>query len=233
MTLDTNRIVRELAMEMPDATRIFEKLRIDYCCGGHKPLKDACAAAGVNAEEVARLLEETTRSQDQSVASADSKTPSLAELASYIVNKHHTFTKQEMERLEALLAKVCSAHGANHPELLKINASFHKLCEELKPHMFKEEQVLFPYIVRMEEATTNRQIPLPPPFGTVRNPVRMMMLEHEAAGDALREMANELFGDGIMSAIDFTIDMEKVTGSQGEARCKITLNGKWLEYKTF
>ncbi|MGH7228024.1 MAG: cyanase [Nitrospiraceae bacterium] len=52
-------------------------------------------------------------------------------------------------------------------------------------------------------------------------------------GDALREMANEMFGDGIMSAIDFTLDMERVTGSQGEARCKITLNGKWLEYKTF
>jgi cyanate lyase len=52
-------------------------------------------------------------------------------------------------------------------------------------------------------------------------------------GDALRDMANEMFGDGIMSAIDFTIDMEKVTGSQGEARCKITMNGKWLEYKTF
>ncbi|HSA64370.1 MAG TPA: cyanase [Nitrospira sp.] len=52
-------------------------------------------------------------------------------------------------------------------------------------------------------------------------------------GDSLRDQANEMFGDGIMSAIDFTLDMEKVTGSQGEARCKITLNGKWLEYKTF
>ncbi|MFO0706411.1 MAG: cyanase [Nitrospira sp.] len=52
-------------------------------------------------------------------------------------------------------------------------------------------------------------------------------------GDSMREQANEMFGDGIMSAIDFTLDMEKVTGSQGEARCKITLNGKWLEYKTF
>jgi cyanate lyase len=52
-------------------------------------------------------------------------------------------------------------------------------------------------------------------------------------GDSLREQANEMFGDGIMSAIDFSLDMEKVTGSQGEARCKITLNGKWLEYKTF
>lgn len=52
-------------------------------------------------------------------------------------------------------------------------------------------------------------------------------------GDALREMANEMFGDGIMSAIDFSIDMEKVNGRQGEDRCQITLNGKWLEYKTF
>jgi cyanate lyase len=52
-------------------------------------------------------------------------------------------------------------------------------------------------------------------------------------GDSMRDQANEMFGDGIMSAIDFSIDMDKVTGSQGEARCKITLNGKWLEYKTF
>ena len=52
-------------------------------------------------------------------------------------------------------------------------------------------------------------------------------------GDSLREMANEMFGDGIMSAIDFKLDIEKVTGSQGETRCKITLNGKWLEYKSF
>ena len=52
-------------------------------------------------------------------------------------------------------------------------------------------------------------------------------------GDSLRDMANEMFGDGIMSAIDFTLDMEKVTGSQGEARVKITMNGKWLPYKEF
>jgi cyanate lyase len=52
-------------------------------------------------------------------------------------------------------------------------------------------------------------------------------------GDALRDQANEMFGDGIMSAIDFSIDVERVTGSQGEARMKITLNGKWLAYKEF
>ena len=71
-------------------------------------------------------------------------------------------------------------------------------------------------------------------FPNATDPFKYRLLEIIGVyGDSMREQANEMFGDGIMSAIDFTLDMEKVTGSQGEARCKITLNGKWLEYKTF
>ncbi|MGH7231350.1 MAG: cyanase [Nitrospiraceae bacterium] len=78
------------------------------------------------------------------------------------------------------------------------------------------------------------KFPVRADFPNTTDPFKYRLLEIIGVyGDALREMANETFGDGIMSAIDFTIDMEKVTGSQGEARCKITLNGKWLEYKTF
>jgi cyanate lyase len=78
------------------------------------------------------------------------------------------------------------------------------------------------------------KFPIRMDFPNTTDPFRYRLLEIIGVyGDALREMANEMFGDGIMSAIDFTIDMERVTGTQGEARCKITLNGKWLEYKTF
>lgn len=78
------------------------------------------------------------------------------------------------------------------------------------------------------------KFPVRTDFPNTTDPFKYRLLEIVGVyGDALREMANEMFGDGIMSAIDFTIDVEKVTGSQGEARCKITLNGKWLEYKTF
>lgn len=78
------------------------------------------------------------------------------------------------------------------------------------------------------------KFPVRTDFPNTTDPFKYRLLEIIGVyGDALREMANEMFGDGIMSAIDFTIDMERVTGSQGEARCKITLNGKWLEYKTF
>lgn len=78
------------------------------------------------------------------------------------------------------------------------------------------------------------KFPVRADFPNATDPFKYRLLEVIGVyGDSLREQANELFGDGIMSAIDFTLDMEKVTGSQGEARCKITLNGKWLEYKTF
>jgi cyanate lyase len=78
------------------------------------------------------------------------------------------------------------------------------------------------------------RFPIRTDFPNTTDPFKYRLLEIIGVyGDALREMANEMFGDGIMSAIDFTIDVERVTGSQGEARCKITLNGKWLEYKTF
>ena len=78
------------------------------------------------------------------------------------------------------------------------------------------------------------KFPVRTDFPITTDPFKYRLLEIIGVyGDSMREQANEMFGDGIMSAIDFTLDLEKVTGSQGEARCKITLNGKWLEYKTF
>jgi regulator of cell morphogenesis and NO signaling len=93
-----------------------------------------------------------------------------------------------MARLAPLFDKVCSVHGQNHPELQQIRASFRGLVQELITHMMKEERVLFPYIVRMEEAVIQKEPVLPSPFGSVQNPVSMMEHEHDSAGNALRAM---------------------------------------------
>ena len=85
-----------------------------------------------------------------------------------------------------------------------------------------------------ESTASLSRFPVRADFPNMSDPFKYRLLEVIGVyGDALRDMANEMFGDGIMSAIDFSLDMEKVKGSQGEDRCKITLNGKWLEYKTF
>jgi cyanate lyase len=49
-------------------------------------------------------------------------------------------------------------------------------------------------------------------------------------GETIKELIHEQFGDGIMSAIDFTMDIDKVEDPKGD-RVKITLCGKFLAYK--
>ncbi len=184
---EPTRTVREYALEIPAATRIFEKLGIDYCCGGGTSLADACAKADVTLAEVLDSLKTVERSEG-TFAGGEWQTASPTELIAHIVEKHHTFTREELARLEALLAKVCAVHGQNHPELFHIQNQFQELRRDLEPHMLREERVLFPYIIRMEETIEEKQ-PLPvPPFGTVRNPVRVMRAEHDAAGEILRAM---------------------------------------------
>src|SRR5205085_5885216 len=117
---------------------------------------------------------------------------SLDALVTHIVETHHAFTRGELERIEKLIAKVSAAHGARHPEIPEIGALFARLREDLDPHMLKEERVLFPFIVALERAATAGERPPTPHFGTVRNPVRVMASEHDAAGDllvAIREAA--------------------------------------------
>jgi len=185
MSIDTMKTVREVAVELPGATRIFEKLGIDYCWGGGKALDEACLAAGVSADNVIALLEEAGSTAAEA---RDWKIAPLSELVAHIVTRHHGFTREELVRVSNLLAKVCSVHGENHPELHRLHTVFQELKHELTSHMLKEEQVLFPYIENLETAV-RRGEPVPTPFfGTVRNPVRMMMQEHDDAGQALRDL---------------------------------------------
>ena len=188
MSVSTERTVRDWALEHPEATRVFEKVGIDYCCGGGKSLEQACTAANVSVDEVIDSLElaqEAARTQQKD---RNWQIEPLADLVAHINNTHHKYTREEIARLGPLFDKVVSVHGNNHPELQHVRAAFRGLAQELTMHMMKEEAVLFPYIVRMEESVIQGEPVLPPPFGSVQNPVSMMMHEHDSAGEALRTM---------------------------------------------
>ncbi len=182
--LDTAKTVREIAVEMPHATRVFEKYGIDYCCGGAKTLEQACAAANLRVDTVLQSLEAPA----PAAANQEWSGGPLGALIRHIVDTHHTYVKSETPRLEALIAKVCGVHGKNHPELPEVQKVFSGLGAELSMHMMKEENILFPYLTRMEQAIQSGHPGIRPPFGTVENPIHMMMMEHDSAGDALREL---------------------------------------------
>ncbi|HJS24457.1 MAG TPA: iron-sulfur cluster repair di-iron protein [Pyrinomonadaceae bacterium] len=185
--INSETTVREVALQMPESTRLFESLKIDYCCGGNLPLDQACASAGVDVDDVMEMLAGVGQSNEEERA-ADFQNASLPELITHIVDTHHVFTKTEMERLQSLADKVLSVHGGNHPELIHLSELWLRLCADLKPHMFKEEHILFPYIMAMTQAADQGRAAPFAPFGTVKNPIRMMMTEHDTAGQILREL---------------------------------------------
>lgn len=185
MGIDAQRTVAEIAVEKPQAAAVFEKLGIEYCCGGGKPLAAACEAAGIDVKHVEDLLGETANHPPEA---ENWSQRSLASLIGHIVEKHHTYCREEGDRLQQLLTKVVSKHGGRHSELAQVQELFTSLRSELSMHMMKEEQMLFPYIVRLEEAATRKSAAPRAPFGTVQNPVRIMVMEHDDAGRLVKEI---------------------------------------------
>ncbi|HMD98182.1 MAG TPA: iron-sulfur cluster repair di-iron protein [Terriglobia bacterium] len=188
MSISAEKTVRELALENPAATRVFEKLGIDYCCGGSQSLEEACRAANLPIGDVVGSLKAAEQAVPAARPNRDWQEEPLADLIAHIQSTHHKYVREELARLEPLFEKVCSVHGKNHSELLAMHATFQGLAEELTMHMMKEERVLFPYIARMEESVIQKEPVLPAPFGSVQNPVAMMIHEHDSAGNALRAL---------------------------------------------
>jgi regulator of cell morphogenesis and NO signaling len=188
MNFTATKTVRELALENPNATRVFEKFGIDYCCGGKRSLEDACSAANLQVDEVLKSLQSAAASANTKDGEPNWSAGLLSELIEGIKSKHHKYTRAEIARLRPLLEKVCAAHGERHCELLEAREKFAALAQELSMHMMKEEMVLFPYIERMEEARIEGGPILPAPFGTVKNPVATMVHEHDLAGDLLKTL---------------------------------------------
>jgi len=184
MTITLDKTVSEIARDTPSSIRVFETLGIDYCCGGRKSLGQACSDLHLSGAQALQELKKAAAETNDS-DSIQWQTVSLAELMQQIVGKHHKFVRQEFVRLERLGEKVRNKHAQAHPELKKVFDLFLALRDELSIHMMKEEQILFPHIARFERAAQLRQPALAPVFGTVANPIRMMMDEHEDAGSLM------------------------------------------------
>ncbi len=188
MNIAGTTTVGEVASKLPNATKIFAKYGIDFCCGGGASLADACATAGVKFDELVRAIEDSGPNAEASPKTKDYSRMSLRALMDHILTTHHVFTRNELVRLGQLVDKVVGVHGSRHPELSSVRELFRALYADLDPHLLKEENILFPYLLELDAAAARGSRCAPPPFGTVQNPVRMMHLEHEAVGDLLKRL---------------------------------------------
>lgn len=179
MKLESNKTVGEIAVEMPRSIPYFEEQGIDYCCGGRKSLGEACSHAGVPVGEAVQALERIAQGPKTDEAA---RWPTLEELIQYLVDKHHTYTREQLALAGKLGAKVLAVHGNRHPELAEVVRVFNEMGEELKHHLLKEEQVAFPFLLAMGK---RGEAPLFP-FGAFQaGPQQVLTGDHEATGGQL------------------------------------------------
>lgn len=180
--LSPTATVGQLVTERPSRSRIFEQWGLDYCCGGNKSLAQACEEKGVSLQTVLDdLRRNDTQASDEPV---DWASASLSALADHIEATHHAYLRQELPRLTGLIEKVVNAHAQQHPELREVQSVFQALRSELETHTWKEENILFPMCRELDV------VEIRPRFhcGSIQNPIFVMEMEHDHAGEALARL---------------------------------------------
>ncbi|MBS1666343.1 MAG: iron-sulfur cluster repair di-iron protein [Bacteroidetes bacterium] len=187
ITGENDETLGQIAAKDLRKAQIFKKYGLDFCCGGKKTVKEACAEKGLDVTKIEQELQQTEK-----IAVSARPLPynewELDFLADYIVNTHHSYVKKNLPDIVAYANKVFRVHGSRHPELQKVNALIEAINGELSTHLVKEEKILFPYIKNLVAARNNTQHFQQSPFGTVQNPVNMMEIEHEMVGKYLAEI---------------------------------------------
>lgn len=179
--------IGDLVAACPSLARIFEELRIDYCCGGKQSLAHASAERGLSALTVVAVLEAAAAALAAGPAEVDAAGLSLTELADHIERSHHRYLKDELPRLVEMADRVAYKHGGRDARLREIAATVQDLAGDMISHMQKEEIVLFP-LVREIDAGVRGGF-----HASIAEPIQCMEAEHADAGRAigrLRELTD-------------------------------------------
>jgi regulator of cell morphogenesis and NO signaling len=186
MLIQKESKIGEIIAENFRTAQVFEKYGLDFCCGGKKTLGEACTEKGINPDELLQSLLQI--GGNGSRATADFNSWELDFLIDYIVNNHHQYVNRSLPVIKEHADKVVSKHGENHEEVTVISELFSNIKSELEAHLQKEERMLFPYIKHLAELERRGEEAPYAPFGTVENPVKVMEMEHDAAGKIMEKI---------------------------------------------
>lgn len=182
-TFSSTQSLGEIVVILPKASEVFKHYKIDYCCGGNRPLIEAIKEQKLNEDEVLKKLNEAfEESKKLGEISKDFRELSPRELIDYIENKHHTYVKRALPELNELTTKIMRVHGANHEVLFKVHRDFSTIKAELEQHLIKEEDILFP-LVKDYERSPNSDL-----LNKIRKVKNELEDEHEAVGNIIKEL---------------------------------------------
>lgn len=182
-TITTSTLVADIAAAYPATIKVFQRHRIDFCCGGKLPLEDVCRRHRLETDALIAELDAALTTEE---STTDWTQAPLTDLVAHIQQRFHRPLETELPRLQAMLEKVVSRHGDTMPDtLLPLRSTFATLTSELAEHMAREDAVLFPTIVALERHADSSI------DGSTRidRAIEVMEREHASAGDALARIA--------------------------------------------
>lgn len=183
MNIETNSIIGQIVAGNYRYAGVFQSAGIDFCCQGNKTIGEACTERKIDVDSFIDKLNAIPDHPDDHFI--DFRSWPLDLIIDFIEKKHHRFVRDMIEEIMPYLDKVSRVHGGRHPELHEIYSLFSQSANELTGHMRKEEMVLFPFIIKLTQATGQ----INAPFGSVNNPINMMRHEHDAEGERFRMIA--------------------------------------------
>jgi regulator of cell morphogenesis and NO signaling len=170
----------DIVVALPKSAELFQRYRIDYCCGGDRPLQVALDEQHVPVDAVLDELNALAKTIRDRGSDWQAMTP--PQLVDHIVTTHHAFLWANLPKLSELTTTLLRVHGVNHPELKTLHALVGALKTELEGHLLKEETVQYPAI----EAYFKD--PSPQTLEPALTVIRELENEHVAAGNLLKQI---------------------------------------------
>ena len=171
---------------------VLLKYNIDFCCGGRWPLQVACEARGVSTDMVIQDLETATRRIFISPTLNFNNWP-IDFLADYLVHVHHAYMKEALPSLHDHLTKFVAGHRKKFPYLDELQLQFMKLYKQMPAQLKQEEEVLFPYVKRINRAYSGKEPYAELLVRTLRKPIARMEEEQKQTEELLasfRQLTN-------------------------------------------
>lgn len=186
MQITPDRTVGSIVAEDYRAAAVFTTYGIDFCCKGGRTVQEVCEKKSIDPSQLADAI--TTVLARDADTGDDAKQWSLEKLTNHVETVHHRYVEERGPIIQKYLAKLCKVHGGRHPELFKIAEEFDGCVGSMAQHMKKEELVLFPFVRRLEQSERTGEPVAQSSFGSVENPVHMMMDDHLEEGERFERM---------------------------------------------
>lgn len=175
--------IGDIVTVFPGASNLFLEYKVDFCCGGNRPLIEAIEEQNIDESEIITILNERYREfMDSNEKFTDWAKESPSKLVDYVVGKHHFYLNKELPIISELTLKILKVHGDKHTELFEVHRLFNNLRTELEGHLVKEEKFIFPMIKEYEENKINSD------KEKLLNDLRELEDEHTGAGDIIKEL---------------------------------------------